>query len=140
MDSDGFSVQPLEGHPCGKIEEPDREEHPELAQGQVREQAEALFIVEPLKEQGGGQGPEDAPQGLPVHPAAQQGIEEVELEEDRNEIEVGGRLAGEEVPEEPPGGQAGVPQLVDQGPDQVGGQDAEEALLQKGGVGEGLFP
>lgn len=110
------------------------------------EQLQIMKEISPLQQEGDHQGPGGTLDRRPVHPPPQQGVEEIALEEDGDEIEMGRPLAGEQFPQQPgrvsqlaaPSVQvkACVGEGIEQDPPKVRGQHTGAAGPQEGQVGD----
>lgn len=130
-------AEPRQSVPQDKIKQPGREDQPEVREGgnpaKVRQHAPAL------RQQRGQEGPDHGACWVPLYPAGQQGIEQVELQQDGDKVEVGGGLAGEDRFHHPKGVPAAgrqvgqmkvhVRQGVDPRPQQIGRQGLQRFLF-----------
>ena len=102
-----------------------------------------------MQQEGPRQGPGQAGERRPRHPPPQQGVKQVALEQDGDEIEVGRPQPCRQGPQQPPRGghllppgrkgKAGVRQIVHQQPPHIVWQHPPEPPAYKGEVGGRLF-
>ena len=95
------AIQPLQAHAGDKVKAPSGKEHPQVGRKGEWEQLQIMKEISPLQQEGDHQGPGGTLDRCPVHPPPQQGVEEIALEEDGDEIEMGRPLAGEQFPQQP---------------------------------------
>ena len=140
------AIQPLQAHAGDKVKAPSGKEHPQVGRKGEWEQLQIMKEISPLQQEGDHQGPGGTLDRCPVYPPPQQGVEEIALEEDGDEIEMGRPLAGEQFPQQPgrvsqlaaPSVQvkACVGEGIEQNPPEVRGQHTGAAGPQEGQVGD----